>query len=290
MRLVIPGSAQRLAPVPRREAGWRRLVGRTDRHTRRVAVLKRILPGIGVSLLVLVAIWPRLAPMWERMRISLPAIDLREAQELRMVNPRYSGVDREGRPFIVTAASGHQIPDRQDLLSLQAPRAEIKTRGGTAIAVSGLSAVYQSQAHLIDLFGDVTVTHQNGTRFVTQSARINAARNTAEGSDPVAGRGPSGELEAQGFRVLGKGDTVVFTGKAAMLLTGARQRAPRTAPPSLPEPVAALAAQVEAEAKPILAAPARAEHARRAARLGAAAKAGAKARPHAARVKKKKHR
>ena len=126
------GSARRSESMPSRQIGMaaftgaaRRVASAVDRrHTRRVAVLKRVLPAVGVSLLLLTAIWPRLEPLWERMRASFPVIDLRDAKELRMINPRYSGVDREGRPFVVTAASGRQIPDRQDLMSLQAPVAE----------------------------------------------------------------------------------------------------------------------------------------------------------------------
>lgn len=220
------------------------------RHTRRVAVLKRVLPAIGVSLLLLIAVWPRLAPLWERMRVSFPAIDLRDAQELRMIHPRYSGIDREGRPFVVTAASARQIPDRQDLVSLQAPIADLKLHSGALVHATSISAVYQSQANLIDMFGDVTVTHQDGTRFVTQTARVNAARNAAEGDDPVAGHGPAGEVKAQGFRILDKGDTIIFTGKADMLLNGASKITPNRAPPVLPASVAEMASQAESEAKP----------------------------------------
>ena len=198
------------------------------RHTRRVAVLKRVLPAIGVALLLLIAIWPRLEPLWERMRFSFPAIDLRDARELRMINPRYSGIDREGRPFVVTAASGRQIPDRQDLMSLQARAPRSSCAAARDVVVTAISGVYQSQASLIDLFGDVTVTHQDGTRFVTQTARVNAAQNAAEGSDPVSGNGPAGEIEAQGFRIIDKGDTIIFTGHADMLLNGARRIAPTT--------------------------------------------------------------
>ena len=31
-----------------------------------------------------------------------------------MVNPRYAGTDRSNRPFVVTAAIGRQVPDRDD--------------------------------------------------------------------------------------------------------------------------------------------------------------------------------
>lgn len=281
----MPGAALR---APRRERGTARPAalegivgwefgrpigaGRDDRHSRRVAFLKRLLPAIGVAMLLLIAMWPRLAPLWDRIKFSFPAIDLRDARELQMLNPRYAGVDREGRPFLVTAVSGRQIPDRQDLMSLQAPRADVKTQGGAEIAVTAISGVYQAQAQLLDLFGDVTVVHQNGTRFLTQTARVNAATKAAEGSDPVEGHGPSGDLKAEGFRILDQGDVVLFAGRSEMVLRGARPIAAQRAPAGLPPPVAAAATQAEAEAKPLL----RAEAARRPARAAAGRAGGAK--------------
>lgn len=246
----------RQVAVPAGAAGWGgggwSGATRDDRHSRRVALLKRLLPVIGVSLLLLIAIWPRLAPLWERIGFVFPTIDLRDARELQMLNPRYAGVDREGRPFVVTAASGRQIPDRQDLMSLQSPRADVKTHGGADIAVTAVRGVYQGQAQLLDLFGDVTVLHQNGTRFLTQTARVNAVTNTAQGSDPVEGHGPSGDLKAQGFRILDQGDTILFTGRSEMVLKGAKPVTAQSAPAGLPAPIATAAMHAEAEGKPLL--------------------------------------
>jgi lipopolysaccharide export system protein LptC len=225
-----------------------------NRHSRRVALLKRVLPAIGLALLLLIAVWPRLAPLWERMRLIFPAIDLREARELRMINPRYSGADRLGRPFVVTAAVGRQVPDRQDLVSLETPQANLKTHRGADIVVTAATGIYQSQVQLLDLFGQVTVVHQDGTRFVTDSARVDVANNTAEGSDPIAGEGPSGDVKADGFRILDKGDTIIFTGKSDMLLKGAKPGTEKSAPAALPAPIAATATRVAAQAKPALAA------------------------------------
>jgi lipopolysaccharide export system protein LptC len=264
MRLAASEPAPRVAAPPAPQTGLpafaalaRRAaaVAVDRRHTRRVAVLKRVLPLVGVSLLLLIAIWPRLAPLWERMRVGLLTIDLRDARELRMINPRYSGIDREGRPFVVIAASARQIPDRQDLVSLQSPVAEMRLRSGAQVQATSVSAVYQSQAGVIDMFGDVTVTHQDGTRFVTQTARVNAAQNTAEGNDPVVGHGPAGDIKAQGFRIIDKGESIIFTGQSEMLLNsakkgGAKKAAPERAPPSLPAAVAELAAPAATPAKP----------------------------------------
>ena len=100
--------------------------------------------------------------------------------------------------------------------------------------------MYQSQAQLLDLFGDVNLVHENGTRFVTNTAHVDVAADSAEGNDPVTGHGPSGDITAQGFRVLDKGNTIVFTGKSNLLLKGTKPSAhPAASPPTLPAEVAA---------------------------------------------------
>src|SRR5260370_551112 len=136
-----------------------------------------------------------------------------EGRELRMINPRSAGTARLGRPFVVPATVGRQVPNRQDLMALEAPRADVKTRRGADIVLTAATGIYQSQAQLLDLFGEVTLLHQNGTRFVTDSARVDVANSAAEGDAPLVGHGPSGDAKAEGFRVAEKGDTIILTAK-----------------------------------------------------------------------------
>src|SRR5206468_8185079 len=135
-------------------------------------------------------------------------IDLREARELKMVNPRYAGIDRFNRPYVVTAAIGGQVPDRDDVMSLERPRADMTAHSGATVVVTAATAVYQSKAQLLDRLDDVNLVHEDGTRFLTQRAHVNLADNTAEGREPVEGHGPSGDIAGQGFRILAKGDTI----------------------------------------------------------------------------------
>jgi lipopolysaccharide export system protein LptC len=261
MSLATPPPALRASPrdrdvsaaAPRWEPCWSGNLAE-NRYSRRVALLKRLLPAIGLALLLLITIWPRLAPLWDRMRLGFAAIDLRDARELRMFSPRYLGTDRLDRPFTITAAVARQVPDRQDLMSMEAPRADLKTHGGADVVVTSTTGIYQSQTQLLDLFGDVTLVHQNGTRFITNSARLDVAHNTGQGEDPVEGHGPSGDVKAQGFRIFDKGDTILFTGRSDMLLRGAKPVASGSEPATLPPTVAATAARVEAAGKPMLAA------------------------------------
>lgn len=218
-----------------------------DRYSRAVNLLKRLLPVIGGALLLLVAAWPRLAPLLDSVRLAVSTIDLREARELKMIDPRYTGTDRLNRPYVVTAAVGRQAPNGSGLMSLEKPRAVMIVHGGAKVVLTATTGVYQSQAQLLDLFGDVTLTHQNGTRFVTQRAHANVAANTAEGDDPIEGHGPSGDIWGRGFRVRDKGDTILFTGRSHAILKGTARGKPAP-PPALPPAIVKTAAAVEAAA------------------------------------------
>jgi lipopolysaccharide export system protein LptC len=220
----------------------------TDRYSRWVALLKVVLPVTGVALMCLVSVWSRLPSLLESVRAGFPAIDLREARELRMVTPRYAGLDRYNRPYAVTAAIGRQVPDRNDVMALERPQAVMIVHGGASVVVTAATGIYQSQAQLLDLFDDVNLVHQDGTRFVTRRAHLDVSDNTAEGHEPVEGHGPSGDITGEGFRILSKGDTIIFTGQSSLVLRGVKPDAAATAPPALPAEVEKSAAQIEANA------------------------------------------
>jgi lipopolysaccharide export system protein LptC len=240
-----PASA---AERPLRDARQWRPQAVVDRYSRRVVLLKRVLPMIGGALLLLVAAWPRLSPLLDNVRLGFAAIDLREAGELKMLDPRYAGIDRLNRPYVVTAAVGRQVPNRNDLMSLEQPRAVMIVHDGAKVVLSAATGIYQSQTQLLDLFGGVTLTHQNGTRFVTSRAHADFSDNTAVGHDPIEGQGPSGDVWGQGFRILDKGDTIIFSGRSHAMLNGSRPGKAARPPPALPDAVATKAAQITAAA------------------------------------------
>jgi hypothetical protein len=134
-------------------------------------------------------------------------------------------------------------------MSLERPRAEMTMHNGALVVVTAATAMYQSQPQLLDLFGDVNLVHENGTRFVTNTAHVDVAADSAAGNDAVTGHGPSGDITAQGFRVLDKGNTIVFTGKSNLLLKGTKPVAHQAAtPPTLPAEITETAAALEAAA------------------------------------------
>src|SRR6185312_8039549 len=196
-------------------------------YSRFVNLAKRIFPAIALLLLALVAAWPRLQDALERVRFTPPQLDLREAQDVRMVEARYTGVDRQHRPFVITANVARQDPSANDIVAHEQPKGDMTTASGTAIQITARTGIYQQQTQLLDLFGDVQMHQDKGNVFRTGSAHINMADGTAEGHEPIEGEGPFGHISGQGFRVLDRGDVIVFTGQTHLELVPHEKKAAR---------------------------------------------------------------
>lgn len=187
-------------------------------YSRFVGLAKRILPGVAIILLVMVAVWPRFQAEIERVHFSAPRIDPRDAQDLRMVNARYTGVDRQNRPYVVTAEVARQNPNLDDLVALEGPKGDLTTASGNWFELDAYTGLYQPDAQLLDLFGNVELFQDKGNEFHTDSAHVDMAKGDAEGNDPVEGQGPFGHITGQGFRIRDHGDVIVFTGHAHLEL------------------------------------------------------------------------
>ncbi len=86
---------------------------------------------------------------------------------------------------------------------------------------------------------------------MTSRAHADFSDNTAEGHDPIEGHGPSGDIWGQGFRVLDKGDTIIFTGRSHAILKSSEAGQGDEAAPALARPRSPrTAAQIEAAASP----------------------------------------
>jgi lipopolysaccharide export system protein LptC len=197
----------------------------TVRYSRFVGWAKLVLPSTAGLLIVALAGWPYLTASLERLKAMFPKPDIAQLRDQKMINPRYSGVDKEKRPFTVSADAARQNADAgadNNLVALDGPKADILTKEGAWVVVTGDTGIYQAETHFLDLFGHVTLFHDKGYEFKTTTARVDLDSGTAEGHEPITGEGPSGNVSGEGFRVLQKGDIVIFTGKNHLVLDRVR--------------------------------------------------------------------
>jgi len=196
-----------------------------DGYSRFVTTAKRLLPLVALGLLALVAIWPRLDIRLDRLAM-IPRVDPRQAHDLRMLHAHYTGVDRDNRPFTVTADAAEQLStDINDMVGLEGPKADMNSADGRWFEVNSYTGTYQPQSRTLDLFGNVALFSDRGDEFHSDSARIDLAHNSAQSDDPVTGQGPFGHVSAAGFRILDKGATIIFTGHADLELEPHRIKA-----------------------------------------------------------------
>jgi lipopolysaccharide export system protein LptC len=183
-----------------------------------VAVMKLVLPMIATALMLIVVIWPQLTSKEDWFRLGVANLSVDDAKNLTMINPRYTGVDKENRPFTLTAERAQQASGDDEMVQLTEPKADVTLEDGTWIVLTARSGNYFRDMRLLDLFGVVNLFHDEGYEFRTASAQFDLVEGSASGNEAVAGQGPFGTVDAEGFRILNNGQAIVFTGKAHMLL------------------------------------------------------------------------
>jgi lipopolysaccharide export system protein LptC len=205
-------------------------LGEPPRHAvpakrRRYVVLLRIaLPMAALLLAALVVAWPKLQTH-ERASFNLQPVsaDPKEVEQLRMVNPRFVGMDAKQQPYTITALTATQEHPGADTILLDSPQADIQLESGAWVTVTAQNGRYAQKAQTLDLEGDINVFHDLGYEFHTERAHVDLASSTVTGDDHVTGHGPSGNIDSEGFMILDRGATVVFSGSARLLLTPGTQ-------------------------------------------------------------------
>ena len=191
---------------------------RMIRRSRIIAALKYGLPSIAVVMLFAVVIWPQLQPRVDRFRMGLAALQEGRGDEPTAVNARYEGVDRKGRPFLITADEVVNLRADSDKVELHAPHADLTLNKGGWLSLTAARGIYNKKAEILDLSEDVTLFQDGGHQFATSMATIDLINGNASGTEPVEGHGPFGDMQAEGFRVIDEGLTVFLDGRARMTI------------------------------------------------------------------------
>jgi len=178
--------------------------------------MKIVLPAIALLLIVLIVAWPHLNVTDARFRIGFADMTVRVAEDPAMLNPRYVGSDKDNQPYSVTADIARRLAESAENIELDAPKADILLKDNTWLVLSANRGVYKREDEALDLLGSVILYHDSGYEFLTEKAKIDLEKSSAEGQDPIRGQGPFGTIEAEGFRMIDRGKTIFFTGKSRL--------------------------------------------------------------------------
>lgn len=183
-----------------------------------VKFFKYLLPFAALILVLVVIAWPHLQKESIQLSIGFTSGILDESEEPTMVNPRYTGVDKDSQPFAVTADLANNLVMDSAHVELQMPKADIGLKDGSWMAVTAETGVFDRDAKSLDLAGAVNLFHDLGYELNTDAMHINIQARTAESAVPVQGQGPIGDLISEGVRLNNETRVIVFTGKARLIL------------------------------------------------------------------------
>jgi len=132
---------------------------------------------------------------------------------LLLNKPRFTGVLKDGRAFLITADHAERDAKDQNLVRLTTP---LLVRGYGAPNPSQATAktgLYREAEHTLLLSEDVKITSAEGYDFDAPQALIDMRTGEVSGGAGIAGSGPKGSTRANSYNVTDKGDRVVLNGR-----------------------------------------------------------------------------
>jgi lipopolysaccharide export system protein LptC len=209
------GYVARAFRVSQREA-----LHQARRYSTIVRFLKRALPLAALALILAVvgfALQPREA---ERVSMTFERMGQLD-NDLAMVNPRLTGTDDKGLPFIVSAASAVQEGPGSGRVRLNDIRAEMTLDDGTLVHVTAAQGLVDTGARQLDVTGGIKFSSADGYVAETSSARADLRTGIVTGNEPVKASGKFGELTANGFTFDKDTKKLRFDGNVRMRVSGA---------------------------------------------------------------------
>jgi len=221
---ALPARRDMLAPSRARLAPSAR--GMARRHAA-MRLAKLALPAGAATLLALLMFWPDIEGKEGRLSFRRgPAI---VAEALQVTSPLYQGLDELNRPYTVTARMARQRPNAAagmpvaagtEVIELDAPRADMTMTDGAWLLIESRDGVYDRGRNRLHLAGDVTIYHDNGMRFQSDTASVDITGGNANGNRPTQAQGSFGTIVSEGFELRERGAVVIFTGNSHAVLEG----------------------------------------------------------------------
>ena len=208
MTSASPSRRHREAPARRR-----------DTYTRFVNLMKFALPSLAFTIIVAALFWPNFVDTGKQASdVARDALTPTGLRNFAMESPVYVATDDRNRPYRLTATRARQVSHRATTVALDDPEANLELAGGVQMRVKAESGRFDRDRNRLTLSGDVSVYHGSNYRFRTAEATFDMKSNTAWGGRNVFATGPDTTVTAQGFLIVDKGMTVIFSGKTKATL------------------------------------------------------------------------
>ena len=225
------------------------------RHSDVIRRLRLVLPLVALVIVAIVLVYSSVTGERSGLTLSYDETES-QADDLKMIRPKLTGVDGAQRPFTVTAEYALQEKGRPDRVRLVKIEGDVTMEGGSWLAIAAAEGQLDGKTQILELTGGIDAYSDLGYEMHTQTMTIDFGKGTITGNEPVRGQGPLGVIKADRFEVERALSQVRFLGNVETVY--------------VPQPVDGIPVPASSAPKPAAPAPATMEEALTSAASGAA--------------------
>jgi lipopolysaccharide export system protein LptC len=172
-----------------------------QRYTRFVGIMKRALPIAAGALLAAVLAYSLQPRLQGNKNMAITFRTLHISNDLMMTKPRLTGVDGNGKPYVVTAEDAIQDPHNSKRAQLHKVEADMTLKTGEWVNLAATRGLLDDAKQMLWLTGVIDVNSDNGYEVHTTAANIDLETGDVFGNRYVTGLGPFGTFHADKFKI-----------------------------------------------------------------------------------------
>ena len=178
------------------------------RHSKRVRVLKFVLPTLGVIMAVaFVAYTYLMKPI--SVEITAQGTEVSDGK-LVMSAPKLQGYTSDDRAYSVSAERAVQDITQTGVVELEGIAAELPYDARNSAAIDAAHGVFDRTRNALDIDSEINIRTSNGVVARLQSALVDIAGGRMSTSDPVEILYKGASIASDGMSVENNGKVVVF--------------------------------------------------------------------------------
>ncbi|HLL26299.1 MAG TPA: hypothetical protein VKT73_01430 [Xanthobacteraceae bacterium] len=189
------------------------------RHSRRVNFLRKALPILAGTGLVLVVLWTWIDPLrfTNGLPIELGRVTI-SGTKLTMDAPKLKGFSRDGRPYTVSAEGASQDLTKPSVIELSKIVGQFDLGGRGNMILNAKSGVYDSKAEQMRIFDGIDFHSTDGQSGQLSEALIEPKKGHLISESPVDLFFKEGSLHGNRMEVFDQGKLIVFDSGVTMIL------------------------------------------------------------------------
>jgi lipopolysaccharide export system protein LptC len=188
-----------------------------QRHSRRVRLLRRVIPAGILALFGVVAFATWFNPLGMLTRLPIdPGKLLVSGTKITMEAPRLAGFTRDARPYEFTARAAAQDITKPDVLELKDIHAKIEMQDKAHVEMTAASGIYDTKSEVLKLTDPIQLSSSAGYSGRLSDAIVDVRKGDVITNHPVEVILLNGTLNANRLEVVNNGELLRFDGGVAM--------------------------------------------------------------------------